>query len=111
MTQTPQAVPGPEPTGVKALSATTAFCYIVSKYDGVYVHDRPNVDSTRLAQLQKGNELPATSCVAIAGGTYPGCDDSHDPNHVFWVPVHYDDRNADAYVAFGCVNFYCNPCS
>ncbi|MBV9021088.1 MAG: SH3 domain-containing protein [Ktedonobacteraceae bacterium] len=94
--------PVPSPKAIQPTSSTNASCYVVSNVDGLNIRDQPRTDSTALAQLQKGDRLDA-KCDAVEGGSYSACGVS---NYSWWIPVHYDDRNADAYVAAACVGWY-----
>jgi hypothetical protein len=105
MAQNTKPVHRSAPPGTNVTRSTNAFCFIVSDINGLNVRDRPNTDSTAIAQLQQGDSLQASCNGSITGGSYTSCGGGDQ-----WVPVHYDDRNADAYVALACVGYFCDPC-
>jgi hypothetical protein len=73
-------------------------CWVVSRFDGLHIRERPSKESRFDGRLNAGQSLPA-SCRAERGRPYPDCGGSE-----WWIPVPYEGRTD--YVAWACVDWY-----
>lgn len=94
----PQSSTGLSPSFIEGGQFSEAQCYVVSRFDGLNIRERPSRDSHSLGRLNRGQSISA-QCRARHGDFYDSCG-ARSP---WWIPVWY--KGVVNYVAWACVEW------